>query len=761
MDRNEFRKTASSFAGLNKWQIASDDDGILTTADGPHGLRVEESDTLGFPVSRKAVAYPAACASACSFDKELLQETGESLARDCIEAGVGMLLGPGVNHKRDPLCGRNFEYFSEDPVLSGELAAAYIKGLQKNGVSACIKHFAGNNREYLRNTYDSVIDERTLREIYLRQFEIAVKKSHPWAIMTAYNRLNGNYCAENRELMDTARSWGFDGAFISDWGGVSDPVASVRSGLNVMMPGGNTGIEERVEKAYEKGLVTEARINEESTCMRQLIARTSAPLKKTEYDLSFQHDIALKAACESIVLAKNDGILPLRENETVALIGTNAKTPYSQGLGSSRVNAHYEHTLFDCLRSRHTSFYYADENDGAYACAIAAKADKVIFITGQKEKESETYDRRDMKLDAQVNALISRLSTINPDMIVIVQSGSPVEMPWLDQVKAVLLPYLSGSMGARALDMILYGDVCPSGRLAETWPLRYEDTPLFTQDRQAPVIPYTEMLCTGYRWYDTLDIPAAFPFGHGLSYTSFEWSDLKCTVTDSGIDVSLKVKNTGSCRGRDVVQIYVSMPQSRIFRPKKELKDFGSIELEPGEEDRLHFLLDHDRLSFFDTQRHAWTLEEGDLTVMAGASVCDIRLQETVHVTGEKEVFSSVYRPDQETLHDLHLFEKAYGKQVPAQMKQGMFDADSVLMDFAHTASGRLAMKMIDYIFDHTDIVEGIDREVIYTTPIRQMVMVSDRLTWDTVDGITDILNGRVFAGIRKVLADIHRNRKR
>ncbi len=755
MTDDSLYKIVQSFTGRDKWQIADEDEGVITSADGPHGLRIEKTGQLGFPESHQAVAYPAACASACCFDRGMVREMAESLAADCIHERIQILLGPGINHKRDPLCGRNFEYFSEDPVLSGELAAAYISGLQEHGIACSLKHFACNNREYMRNIADSTVDERTLREIYLRAFEIAVRKAKPWTMMMAYNRLNGNYCCENEYLMKLARSWGFDGAFISDWGGVSDPVASVKHGLNVIMPGSDHGVSRRLMEAAAEETISRSQLLESNAYVRKLIRRTSEPKKAIRYDADEQHANALRVAENSIVLAKNNGILPLKKTMKAALIGEPVRSPYHQGYGSSRVNTMREHTMHDCLHSRGIHFFYSVGTDREYSLKIAGMSDVTIVIAAQEEKESETYDRRNMKLPDHINGLITELCSGEKPVVVIVQSGSPVEMPWLNEADAVILSYLTGSMGADAMAEILYGDICPSGRLAETWPLRYEDTPCAHQDPKAKVIPYTEMIYTGYRWYDTLQIPVAFPFGHGLSYTEFEWSDMRAQKTDKGIEVSLSIRNTGSRKGRETVQFYVSVPDSRIARPAKELKDFASVTLEPGEEKTVSVCIADDRLAYYDVRKNAWMIEAGEYRILAGASVSDIRCKVSVQVDGITDPYSRIPEADRTVLRDEKAFEKVLGRSLPRFSDDRPYDADSVILDFANTKAGRLAIRTIDYLFDHTDLVEGIDRETVYTTPLRQMVMVSDRMTWDTVDGITDMLNGRYVKGLRKVLKSL------
>lgn len=745
--------------GKGKWIIELPEEGAIRVSDGPHGLRVEENDTLGFPVSRPAPAYPTASAAACSFDRELIYQTASAMAEDCRQEDVSVLLGPGVNHKRIPLCGRNFEYFSEDPVLSGELGTSFVLGLQDHGIGACVKHFAGNNREYLRTSYDSVIDERTLHELYLRQFETIVRKAKPWSIMPAYNRLNGNYCCENEKLLSEGRKWGFDGAYISDWGAVSDPAASFRSGLNVQMPGGDYGVPERLAVMMEKGLISEEQVTENTEIIRRLIRRTKQVPAEHPYDARQQLHQAEEAAARSIVLAQNSGILPLRRDMTIALIGENARTSYDQGEGSSLVNPLETGSLEQYFMEKHIHFYYADGSDPVYAETVARQSDAAILVIRPEEKDSETFDRMHMGFRDETNALAERILSAQPHTVVCVQCGAPVIMPWADRAEALILTYLSGCMSARALTDILFGDRCPCGKTAETWPLAEKDYPHACESGREFVIPYRETIFSGYRYYNTFHIPVRYCFGHGLSYTSFRYDDIRISKKEDKVEVSFRLTNTGETAGREAVQLYVAMPDSRIVRAEAELKDFASISLEAKEEKTVTFLLDRMAFAYYDARCRDWQTEEGTYEIRIGASSRDIRLRAEVFMSGTADPFSPFAKEDFDgaLIRDEAAFARVIGHDIPREPSGTVFTPDSSVRDLKNSFLGRIGLRGISYIFDHTDFVSGIRKDTVLTTPIRQSLMASERMTWDTVDAITDMLNGRMIHGIRKLRRSIRR----
>ena len=754
---DDLKKSLLAASGLNKWEIGLEGEGTIRVSDGPHGLRIEEEDKLGFAASRPAPVYPTAAAAACSFDKDLLYETGTALAYDCIHDNVQILLGPGVNHKRIPLCGRNFEYFSEDPVLSGELGAAFVRGLQEHGVGACVKHFAADGREYMRTSYDSVIDDRTLHELYLRQFEIIVRKAKPWSIMPAYNRLNGNYCCENKKLLDEGRSWGFDGAYISDWGAVSDPAASFRSGLNVQMPGPDHGSSDRIEKQVRAGIIPKERVKENDEVIRKLIKRCSSP-PAIEYDSIKQLRQSRTAAERSIVLAQNNGLLPLKADMKIALIGENAEHPYDQGEGSSRVNPLVSSSLAEAFRERKTDHVYCSGNNIHDAAECARQCDAAVIVVSPEEKDGETYDRKHMRFSSHDNELIERVLAVQPDTVVCVQSGAPVILPWADRAAAVILTYLSGSLSSEALTDILFGEVNPCGKTSETWPLDEKDYPHGYETGHEFVIPYRETLYSGYRYYNTFDVKVRYCFGHGLSYTSFAYDDLRIIEKDGRTEVSFTLRNTGAVAGRESVQLYAGMKDSRIVRTCSELKDFASIPLQAGEEKRVAFLLDRDAFAYYDAKRKSRQVEKGTYEILIGASSRDIRLKGEIALDGIEDPYSPFDKDDfaQALIKDEKTFEKVIGRSLPQEPEVPPFTPDSTIEDLRTNRTGRIALKLIDYIFEDTDMVTGIRKDTIFTTPLRQSLMASDRLTWDSVDAIAEFLNGRPVKGIKKMIRSIH-----
>ena len=750
------KKSLLAASGLNKWEIGLEGEGTIQVSDGPHGLRIEQENKLGFAASKPAPVYPTAAAAACSFDRDLIYETGTALAYDCIQENIQILLGPGVNHKRTPLCGRNFEYFSEDPVLSGELGAAFVRGLQDQGVGACVKHFAADGREFLRTSYDSIIDERTLHELYLRQFEIIVKKAKPWSIMPAYNRLNGNYCCENKKLLAEGRSWGFDGAYISDWGAVSDPAASFRSGLNVQMPGPDQGASKRIEEQVKAGTIAKERVDENTEVIRNLIRRCSDPAK-IEYDSGRQLRQSQKAAERSIVLAENNGLLPLQKEMKIALIGENAKHPYDQGEGSSRVNPLVSSCLAEAFRERKISFLYCDGSDIQEAVKYALACDAAVIVASPEEKDGETYDRKHMQFSAHDNELIERVLASQPDTVVCVQSGAPVILPWADRAAAVILTYLSGSLSSEALADILFGDINPCGKVSETWPLNEKDYPHGYESGHEFVIPYRETLYSGYRYYNTFDVEVRYCFGHGLSYTTFAYDDLKIEEKDGKTEVSFTLRNTGELAGRESVQLYVGMKDSRIVRTCPELKEFASIPLDAGEEKRVEFVLDQDAFAYYDAARESRQVEKGTYEILIGASSRDIRLKGEISLNGIEDPYSPFAEEDFHgaLIRDNKTFEKVIGHSLPEAPEVPPFTPDSTIEDLRTKRIGRASLKVIDYIFEHTDMVTGIRKDAVFTTPLRHELMAWDRLTWDSVDAITEVLNGHPVKGVKKLIRSI------
>ena len=640
------------FQGIDRLDIPS-----IKVADGPHGLntRVSQGEEK-YNVKVPATCFPTAVNLASSWDRALLEEVGAALSEECHANGVSLLLGPGVNIKRSPLCGRNFEYFSEDPYLSGELAAAMIKGLQDNGTGACIKHFAANNREERRHTADSQLDERTLHEIYLPAFEKAVKEAAPWAVMAAYNRLNGDFCCENAPLLkETLRErWQFDGIVISDWYAVNDRVKGLAAGLDIEMPPGDKTNDKAIVSAVKEGVLREEQLDE--AVLRILKVLLKAESKKRPalpYEPGTHHSLARRAAAETMVLLKNQGsLLPLKEGQKVALIGQFAKRPRYQGTGSSRLEPLKLENLYDELKALigTDGLSYADgysqdpeEVDTALlaeALKKAREADVALLCVGLPESyEKEGWDRAHMKLPLSHIRLIESVAKIQPNTVVLLSNGAPVEMPWLDSAKAVLETYLGGQAGAGATADLLTGRVNPCGKLAETFPIKLSDNPSYLDFNAYPEkVAYGEGIYVGYRYYEKMEREVLFPFGFGLSYTRFTYSDLHLSndsVTDTeGLTVSLKVKNTGSRAGKEVVQLYVRDLETATGRPEKELKGFAKVFLEPGEEKEISFFLDRRAFACYDTDLHDWHVESGEFMILAGSSSSQPELEKKVYVEG-------------------------------------------------------------------------------------------------------------------------------
>ena len=627
-------------------------------SDGPHGLRKqdEKADHLGVNESIKAVCFPAASATAASFDPELLTRMGEAMGDSCQHEGVSVVLGPAVNIKRSPLCGRNFEYFSEDPYLAGKLAAAFIRGVQSRNVGTSIKHFAANSQEHRRMSSSSEVDERTLREIYLPAFETAVKEAKPWTVMCSYNRLNGVFASENPWLLTELLrdEWGFEGYVMSDWGSVSDRVAGVAAGLDLEMPSSNGINDRKIVEAVRSGRLDEKLVDRAAERILNIVFRFAENAKPdTPWDREAQHLLSAEIAGECMVLLKNeDQLLPLDKNDAVAFIGEFAERPRFQGGGSSHINCFRTTGALEAaagLRVVYARGYSVEADTAtdeqiaeAVAAARAAKV-AVVFAGLPDVYESEGYDRTHMRLPACQNRLIEAVAEANPNTVVVLHNGSPVEMPWIDKVKAVLEAYLGGQAVGLAEVRVLYGEVNPSGRLPETFPKKLSDNPSYLfYGGEGDVAEYREGIFVGYRYYDKKEAEVLFPFGHGLSYTSFAYSDLRLSadsITDrETLTATVTVKNTGERTGKTVVQLYVGDEESSMIRPVRELKGFEKIELQPGEVRDVSFTLDKRSFACWNTQLHDWHVESGAFSIEIGRSSRDIALSETVTVTSTVEL---------------------------------------------------------------------------------------------------------------------------
>ncbi|TCL54817.1 beta-glucosidase [Kineothrix alysoides] len=621
-------------------------------ADGPHGLRKQDdkADHLGVNESIKAVCFPAGCGTAASFNRELLTEMGAVLGNECQAEGVSVLLGPAVNIKRSPLCGRNFEYYSEDPVVASQIAAAFIKGVQSKNVGVSIKHFLANNQETRRMSVSVEVDERTMREIYLAAFEGAVREQKPWTVMNSYNRVNGTYAGESKKYMtDILRGeWGFDGYVMSDWGAVNNRVANLKAGMDLEMPSSGGQNDKLIKEAVKNERLEESVLDTAVERILNIVFRFEENRDKTAYfDLDKDHEAARAVAEETIVLLKNDGVLPLKESAKVAFIGKYAKKPRYQGGGSSHINSHKITSALDMAAGNPNISYaqgFIDEEDRvdeallAGAVELAKGAEAAVIFAGLPDSfESEGFDRVHMRMPECQNELIKQVAQVQKNVIVVLHNGSPVEMPWINEVKGVVEAYLGGQAVGSAQYDILFGKVNPSGKLPETFPLKLEDNPSYLNfPGEGDRVEYKEGIFVGYRYYDKKKMEVLFPFGYGLSYTSFDYSNLRVSAdriedTDT-VTVTVDITNTGKVAGKEAVQLYISDKESSVIRPVKELKDFAKVSLEPGETKTVSFRLSKRSFAYYNTAINDWHVETGEFDIMIGKSSRDIVLTKEIHV---------------------------------------------------------------------------------------------------------------------------------
>ena len=784
---------ASLCSGLNFWYLKGIDrlgvPSIMVT-DGPHGLRKQtgSGDHIGLNESVAATCFPTASALAASWNRDLIFQVGEALGEECQQEKVGVILGPGANIKRSPLCGRNFEYFSEDPYLSGEIAKSHINGVQSKGIGTSLKHYAVNNQEYRRMTIDAVVDERALREIYLAGFEIAVKEAQPWTVMCAYNKINGTYASENKTLMTDIlkEEWGHDGLVVTDWGAMNGRVDGLKAGVELEMPGTANGNDEKIVTAVQSGQLDESILDAAITRILQLIFKAEETLSHdVAYDPDAHHALARRVAAEGAVLLKNEGgILPLAENSKVAVLGLFAKEPRYQGAGSSLMNPTRVDNLYDelaALRGAENLSYapgydttgdLVDEALLAEAVAIAQTADVVIICAGLTDMyEVEGLDRDHMNLPPAHDALIAAVTKASENVVVVLSNGSPVAMPWLNDVAAILEGYLGGQAGAGALADILVGKVNPSGKLAETFPLRLRDNPSYHYFPGGPAtVEYRESIYVGYRYYDAVQQAVAFPFGFGLSYTSFAYSDLRISqdsLTESDtLTVTLTVKNTGRVAGKETVQVYVRDVEASTFRPEKELKGFAKVELGAGEETAVTIHLNRRAFAFYNTHINDWTVETGTFDILVGASSQDIRLQASVEMSASQPAAD-------DTIPDVYLnfpkatpvsqqdFEKLLGHPVPPNEgdTKGHFSINTPFEDLNGTFIGKqlnnfMQKQMAKMIAGQ----EGTPTAVLMETmaresPLRTLLMMGDgTITRDMLDALVNMLNGKTVRGAGALL---------
>jgi len=781
---------AALLSGKNIWQTrALPRHGVpsLFMSDGPHGVRKQlgSGDHLGIAASEKATCFPTAATIANSWDPVLAEQIGEALGEEAASLEVDVLLGPGLNIKRSPLCGRNFEYFSEDPYLAGKLAAAYVRGIQSRGTAATPKHFAVNSQELRRMTTDSVVDERTLREIYLTAFEIVVRESEPRALMSSYNLVNGVYANEDPFLLTTVlrEEWGFEGAVITDWGGGNDAVSGAAAGSAIEMPSPGLDSVRQIVAAVENGTLSEETLDARVTEVVELALAFRSPLDPVApLDIQGHHELARRAAEQSVVLLKNDdSILPLAPGTRVALIGDFAETPRYQGAGSSLVNPTQLTTALQAIATTGLELVeYAQgfERHGqpnqqlADAAALAASAsDVVLLYLGLDEiSESEGLDREHMRMAQNQLDLLARLRTVNPRIVVVLSAGSAVEVPWIDEAAAIVHGYLNGQAGAAAVLDVITGAVNPSGKLAETYPLRHEDTPAFGYfpgtERTAE---YREGLYVGYRYYETAQVAVRFPFGFGLSYTTFDYSGLTVTPTEA----TFTITNTGGVDGAEIAQLYVTRQGAGVHRPAKELKGFAKVPLAAGESAVVSIPLDDKAFRHYDVASGSWQVETGVYDLHIGASVADIRVSAPLLVEGTVEpaaanpqlasyaAASITAVPDEE-------FAALLGRAIPdSRWTPGPLGINDALaqMRVAKSPLARLAFRILDRLKRKAEARHEPDLNLLflYNMPFRSIAkMTNGAVDMAMVEAIVMIVNGRFFRGvgalIRGYVTNVRRN---
>lgn len=823
---------AQLLAGESHWKThaaPSADIPSLFLSDGPHGLRKQESaqDCMGIAESRPATCFPTASALACSFDPELVERVGAAIGEEARRQGVDVVLGPGVNIKRHPLCGRNFEYFSEDPVVSGELGTAMVRGIQSRGVGACLKHFAANSQEHARMVSDSVVDERTLRELYLAPFEHVVRHARPWSVMTAYNKLNGVYCSEHEWLLrEVLRGeWGFDGAVVSDWGAMSSSVASVRAGLDLCMPGPRRDHARALVEAVRSGELEEGCVNEAASHIERLARRVKAcqaegsvggapaPSLTDEEFYRAHADLAREAAAQSAVLLKNDGVLPLNPDAKVAVIGAFARMPRYQGSGSSRINPKIIDNIWYRLEQRGVAAEYADGYDPTTGDAderqlleaetLAARSDVAVVVAGLPGRyESEGFDRKLMVMPRGMRELIDRICAANPRTVVVLQGGAPMEMPWCDNPAAILLMYLSGCQGGGAAVDVLVGDVNPSGKLAETWPVDLAQTALGTTypDMDNEVL-YREGPFVGYRYYDAVDVEPAFPFGHGESYTEFAYEGLEVKAHEGAstegpleFDVSFTLRNIGPRIGAEVAQVYIA-PTSEVVPPPcpvQWLAGFAKIELEPGGERQVVLHLDETAFRKWDASLHRWRVYPGEYEVRVASSSRDIRLTASIIVADGQSAFNL-----EQALHRLSIaeeqlmfdqapmpspqvpemyrqpipgcfvqpesaraFEELYARPLPERPPVTPFTIDSTVSDMGACWLGRRLYRIIDWVMAEPASKMNRDQkammqEMAADMPLRSLT--TSGIPLESVKGFVSMLNGHYLTGFIYAVRNLFR----
>ena len=780
---------ASLCSGADFWHLKGIEElGIpsIMVSDGPNGLRKQQAaaDHVGLNDSLPATCFPSLSALGCSWDTDLAQRIGIALGEECRQEKVAVILGPGLNIKRSALCGRNFEYLSEDPHLTGQMATALVRGVQSQGIGTSPKHYAVNNQETRRMSVNTVVDDRALREIYLAGFEAVVSCAQPMTLMTAYNQVNGHFCSENRFLIHEVlkTEWGFDGLAVTDWGGSNDRVAGLSAGQDLEMPGSAWGNERKIVEAVRDGRLALPILDAAVARILKVILATATVLSPDfHYDANAHQRLAREAAAASAVLLKNNGVLPLQPGQTVAIIGKFAKEPRYQGSGSSKVKPSQLENAWDAFQAAvpHAAIVgYSDGTDPAAAARLAARADLALVFAGLPEQfESEGFDRSHLDMPANHHDLISMVARANPRTAVILSNGAPLLMPWLDSVAAVLETYLGGQAWGPAVADLITGQTNPSGRLAETFPAALDDEPSRPNFPGGTVsVAYAESVYVGYRYYESAARPVLFPFGHGLSYTSFAWSDLRVIGTPSAdeVQLSLKVRNTGDRAGSETVQIYVHDVATTVFRPVQELKAFAKVQLRPGETQEVRLVLGRRAFAFWDTGAKTWVVESGEFELRAGASSADIRLKTSVQLASSDRLSAwatalasqvpEYFHPDQSAFRDLSAsgpFARLLGRELPPRNRHpgAPHTKLSTIQDIQDRLAGRLFYWGIKLVMKkmfgpETDpetraMLDAMVKEM----PLRNLGMMSQgAISEKAADGLVLVLNGHLLKGIVKII---------
>ncbi len=799
INKMSLEQKAAFVSGLDYWHTQGCEElGLpsINITDGPHGLRKKNenkktSQGIGLGNSVPSTCFPPAATSSCSWDPELLTMAGEALGEECLKEKVSVVLGPGMNIKRSPVCGRNFEYFSEDPVLAGKLAAGLVKGVQSKGIGTSLKHFACNSQEAYRMIVDEVVDERALRELYLTAFEIAVKEADPWTIMNSYNRINGEYASQNEYLQKKVLrdEWGFKGLIVTDWGSSVDRIPGLNFGTDLEMPSSGGYNTKKIIEAVNSGELSVDVLNERVDTVVDLILK-SKPALKADCDFSFDahHEVARRVAEGSMVLLKNDDkVLPLKNGQSVAVIGELAAAPRFQGAGSSVINPTKLDNALDELKKLGVNVTYAkgyekkkdvvDEALFAEAVNTAKNADiALVFVGLTEEFEGEGYDRMNIDMPSCHNALVSEIAKVNPNTVVVLAAGSVITMPWVNEVKAILNSGLGGQATGSAVANVLTGKVNPSGKTSETYPLSFSDNPTFGNYPGGPVTSeHRESVYIGYRYYDTAKKEVLFPFGFGLSYTQFEYSDLTLSADsineNDNLTVSFKVKNVGEVAGAEVTQLYVADRVSTIYRPEKELKAFKKVFLEAGEEKEITFTLSKRDFAFFNVYSGEFQVESGEFAILIGASSRDMRLAKAVTVTSESTAVIPDYKASAPAYYTADIagitaaqFEAVLGRPLPSSKRDTTkpIDIYCCLDDARHTKWGGRLCRLIEGIMAKMGSDANGDGKMIAAMatqiPIRNFIAMSMGVFGvEMADGLLMILNDdkSSFRGLCKIILRI------